>query len=406
MAGGIAATLLSATRPHGGMAGELGLFEVDELWLDGVAAQLHPRVVLLGNLFRDQLDRYGELEAIAESWERLLDDGGLAAVAGGLPPAGLATLVLNADDPLIADLGRERAGVLYFGVQDDSLALPGMAHAADAKHCRRCGAPYVFEAIYLGHLGHYRCASCGRRRPAARGDRYKRCPRRRARRALHAAHARRRGRGRAAGCPASTTSTTRSPPPRSRQRSGSTSRRIVAGLERTRGRVRPGRDGDAVAPGTTAARVRASRRELADPADQEPGRRQRGAAHARDRARRARPARGAQRQHRRRARRLLDLGRGLRAPARAGAPRHLQRQPRTRARGAAEVRRASSPRGSRVQPDLQLALERGRRATVPPRGRRCTRCRPTPRCSRCASCSSRAGRRATHGRELERGRLA
>ncbi len=164
MAGGIAATLLSATRPHGGMAGELGLFEVDEMWLDGVATQLHPRVVLLGNLFRDQLDRYGELEAIAESWERLLDDGGLAGSPGGLA-AGPATLVLNADDPLIADLGREREGVLYFGVQDDSLALPDMAHAADAKHCRRCGAPYVFEAIYLGHLGHYLCASCGRLRP-------------------------------------------------------------------------------------------------------------------------------------------------------------------------------------------------------------------------------------------------
>jgi UDP-N-acetylmuramyl tripeptide synthase len=75
--------------------------------------------------------------------------------------------VLNADDPAIADLGRERdAPVLYFGVEDDSLALAGMAHAADAKHCRRCGAPYVFEAIYLGHLGHYHCPSCGQTRPA------------------------------------------------------------------------------------------------------------------------------------------------------------------------------------------------------------------------------------------------
>src|SRR5262249_48008753 len=49
---------------------------------------------------------------------------------------------------------------------DDSLALPGMAHAADAKHCRHCGAPYVFEAVYLGHLGRYRCPSCGQARPA------------------------------------------------------------------------------------------------------------------------------------------------------------------------------------------------------------------------------------------------
>ncbi len=150
MAGGIATALLGAARPGGRIAGELGLFEVDELWLDTVAAQLQPRAILLGNLFRDQLDRYGELETIAERW------------AGDLHAQ---RLVLNADDPLIADLGRERPQTLYFGVEDDSLALAGMAHAADAKHCRRCGAPYVFESIYLGHLGHYHCESCGQRRP-------------------------------------------------------------------------------------------------------------------------------------------------------------------------------------------------------------------------------------------------
>jgi UDP-N-acetylmuramyl tripeptide synthase len=150
MAGGIATALLTAARPHEGIAGELGLFEVDELWLDAVAAQLRPHAILLGNLFRDQLDRYGELETIAERWAAELQS---------------EQLVLNADDPLIADLGRERPGTLYFGVEDDSLALAGMAHAADAKHCRRCGAPYIFDAVYLGHLGHYRCPSCGQERP-------------------------------------------------------------------------------------------------------------------------------------------------------------------------------------------------------------------------------------------------
>jgi UDP-N-acetylmuramyl tripeptide synthase len=152
MAGGIAATLLAATRRGGAIDGELGLFEVDELWLGPLAAQLQPRAILLANLFRDQLDRYGELETITERWEEALYKGD-------------ARLVLNADDPSIADLGRDRAGVVYFGVEDDSLALAGMAHAADAKHCRRCGAPYVFDAIYLGHLGHYHCPSCGRSRP-------------------------------------------------------------------------------------------------------------------------------------------------------------------------------------------------------------------------------------------------
>ena len=169
MAGGIASTLLAAAQGHGGIDGELGLFEVDELWLGQLAAQLHPRALLLGNLFRDQLDRYGELETIAESWARTVRD-----VLG--PDT---SLVLNADDPVVADLGRERvgavadpaatvggtAGVVYFGLDDNTLSLPHMAHAADAKHCRNCGAPYLFEAVYLGHLGHYRCPSCGQARP-------------------------------------------------------------------------------------------------------------------------------------------------------------------------------------------------------------------------------------------------
>ncbi len=157
MAGGIASTLLAATGPHATIAGELGLFEVDEFWLDQLVPQLQPRAIVLCNLFRDQLDRYGELDTIAERWG--------AAVRGG-GAGGQARLVCNADDPLVADLGRERSGVLYYGVDDDSLALEGMAHAADAKHCRRCGAPYTFDAVYLGHLGHYHCPSCGQRRPS------------------------------------------------------------------------------------------------------------------------------------------------------------------------------------------------------------------------------------------------
>ncbi len=152
MAGGIATTLLAAAKPGGAIAGELGLFEVDELWLERLTAELQPRALLLGNLFRDQLDRYGELDTIAARWEQVLNTGE-------------RKLVLNADDPLIADLGREHPGALYFGLEDDSLALAGMAHAADARHCRRCGAPYVFDAVYVGHLGHYHCASCGQSRP-------------------------------------------------------------------------------------------------------------------------------------------------------------------------------------------------------------------------------------------------
>jgi lipid II isoglutaminyl synthase (glutamine-hydrolysing) len=150
MAWGVATALLDAGR----RPGQVGLFEVDEAWLERVAHDLRPNLVLLANLFRDQLDRYGELELLADRW---------AEVVGA---AGSSTrFLLNADDPLVADLGRGRDGVAYFGVADDSQALPGMQHAADSKHCRNCGHPYAYEAIYLGHLGRYRCPNCGRERP-------------------------------------------------------------------------------------------------------------------------------------------------------------------------------------------------------------------------------------------------
>lgn len=153
MTWGIATALLE-------QSGHEGLFEVDEAWLPQVASELDPRLIVLGNLFRDQLDRYGETEALADRWA--------ATVASH---AGHSRFVLNADDPLIADLGRDkdgkrRPGVVYFGIDDSSQALPEMQHAFDARHCRRCGHPYAYERAFVGHLGHYSCPECGADRPA------------------------------------------------------------------------------------------------------------------------------------------------------------------------------------------------------------------------------------------------
>ena len=141
-------------------SGNEGLFELDEAWLPRVAPHLRPRLLVLGNLFRDQLDRYGELERLADEWVELV-----ASLEGS------CEFALNADDPLIADLGRDRdlrqrPGVTYFGIEDTSQALPELQHAFDAKHCRRCGAPYVYDRAFVGHLGHYRCPNCGADRPA------------------------------------------------------------------------------------------------------------------------------------------------------------------------------------------------------------------------------------------------
>jgi UDP-N-acetylmuramyl tripeptide synthase len=140
--------------------GNEGLFEVDEAWLPRVAEELDPRLIVLGNLFRDQLDRYGELESLADDWAELV-----------ALRAGQTGFVLNADDPLVADLGRDRElerrpGVTFFGIEDASQALPELQHAHDAKHCRRCGAPYEYERAFVGHLGHYSCPNCDADRPA------------------------------------------------------------------------------------------------------------------------------------------------------------------------------------------------------------------------------------------------
>jgi len=147
---GVATALLDA----GSAPDQIGLFEVDEAWLDRVARDLDPSLILLSNLFRDQLDRYGELELLADRWAELVGERD-----------GRSTFVLNADDPLVADLGRERSRVVYFGVEDRSHSLESLEHASDSKRCRNCGHEYEYEAVYLGHLGRYRCPSCGRERP-------------------------------------------------------------------------------------------------------------------------------------------------------------------------------------------------------------------------------------------------
>jgi UDP-N-acetylmuramyl tripeptide synthase len=145
---GVASTLLSAKDA------ELGLFEVDEAALPEVASRVRPRAVCLGNLFRDQLDRYGELEHVAERWRVAVRD---------LPEE--AVLAANGDDPQVGDLARQRPGSLVFGLDDPRHARPELQHAADSKWCLSCGRPYEYAAAYVGHLGDYHCPACGHGRP-------------------------------------------------------------------------------------------------------------------------------------------------------------------------------------------------------------------------------------------------
>lgn len=152
MSGGIAASLLNqvdaASDPRA-----VGLLEVDEFWLPQVAAATQPESILLGNLFRDQLDRYGELDAIAERWGALL------------PTLPSTTAVLCADDPLVASTAPEHGHVVWFGVDDPSLGMAARDHAADGVHCTVCGTTLEYSVVYAGHTGIWACPGCGRSRP-------------------------------------------------------------------------------------------------------------------------------------------------------------------------------------------------------------------------------------------------
>jgi lipid II isoglutaminyl synthase (glutamine-hydrolysing) len=151
---GIAAALVDAADWSGEIEepeNRLGVFEVDEATLPHVANAVRPRAVVFTNLFRDQLDRYGEVETVADIWR---------AAISGLPPD--VTIVLNADDPSVAWLSPVASGsVIAYGMKDPSAGVATLEHAADARWCGSCGAELAYSAVFYGHLGHWRCPACG-----------------------------------------------------------------------------------------------------------------------------------------------------------------------------------------------------------------------------------------------------
>ena len=130
----------------GRLNANVGLFEIDEASLPRLVQEIAPGTIIVTNLFRDQLDRYGELETTAAHIRRALVKG----------PEGV-TAVLNADDPMVAALGDGLPRVVYAGLDDPTLLQPELSHGADAKFCPRCGSPFVFDGVYFGHVGHYHC---------------------------------------------------------------------------------------------------------------------------------------------------------------------------------------------------------------------------------------------------------
>ena len=149
---GVATALAEAgSRPA---PGTCGVFEVDEAALPAVADAVRPTALLLMNLFRDQLDRHGELEAIADRW---------AAMLAGADPC--PRLVVCGDDPLLAALPPAGSDVLWFGIDDPGVAAPALAHASDSTTCRACGTALDYAHAWIGHIGAWRCPACGLQRP-------------------------------------------------------------------------------------------------------------------------------------------------------------------------------------------------------------------------------------------------
>ena len=149
---GVAAALAQAAPRAGSPA--YGVFEVDEAALPAVADHVRPGTMLIMNLFRDQLDRHGELEAIADRWSAMLR---------GTRPC--PRLVLCGDDPLVASLPPGGSDVMWFGISDPAVAAAGLAHASDSTTCRACGTALLYDHVWVGHIGAWRCPSCGLHRP-------------------------------------------------------------------------------------------------------------------------------------------------------------------------------------------------------------------------------------------------
>ena len=152
---GLTATMIQASRwrlypPH-----DLALLETDEATMPKAAHEGRPRVIVVTNFFRDQLDRYGELSTTVN----FVKNG-----ISSLDPDGW--LILNADDPQVAYLGQSWTRVIYFGADLSAYPTPaGHQDVADARFCPRCGSELMYSRQYYAHLGDYRCPSCRYQRP-------------------------------------------------------------------------------------------------------------------------------------------------------------------------------------------------------------------------------------------------
>ena len=151
---GVTSLAVSASDMRGRLPQGVLVAEVDEGALPKVAPETMPRALLVTDLFRDQLDRFGEIYAVAEAIE---------SVAANLPPE--SALIVNADDPMVATMAETRAGKrVTFGFALER-STDQITRAADTIRCPRCQADLEYKHVYLSHMGDYSCPNCGFARP-------------------------------------------------------------------------------------------------------------------------------------------------------------------------------------------------------------------------------------------------
>lgn len=147
---GVTSVAVNFADMWGRLASDVLLFEIDEATIPLAVPEIQPDVVVITNIFRDQLDRYGELYAVAKALNKMLED---------LPES--ATILLNGNDPQVASFGQDaKAKRLFFGLETTEIGTPVPEQSADMVRCIRCQEDFVYEVAYLSHLGLYRCPNC------------------------------------------------------------------------------------------------------------------------------------------------------------------------------------------------------------------------------------------------------
>jgi len=148
---GVTSVAVNFADLFGRMDSDVLLFEIDEATIPLAVPEIQPDVVVITNIFRDQLDRYGELYAVARALNSMLE---------ALPES--ATILLNGNDPQVASFGANaKAKRVFFGLETLEVGTPTPEQSADIVRCIHCNSDFVYEVAYMSHLGIYRCPNCG-----------------------------------------------------------------------------------------------------------------------------------------------------------------------------------------------------------------------------------------------------